>query len=66
MKKFVTLSKKGCNETLVRISSAGAVLNVDGVSQSLYLGPMYEDDLGCGPMGISYACAENGAPSVQA
>ena len=54
--------EKSRNGEPVRISSAGEILNADGVSQSPYLGPIYGDDLGRGRFGASYASEENASP----
>ena len=56
---FVSARRFRCRKNApVRISGAGAFLNVDGVSRAPYLGRMYEDDFGRGPLGVSYASAK--------
>lgn len=62
---FVSAGRfKRRKDTPIRLSGAGVLLNVDNVSQTSYLGPMYEDDLGRGPWGVSYTSAESASPSV--
>lgn len=47
-----------CVDAPVHLSKAGALMKVGGVSQLPYRGPIYEDDLGRGPLGVSYASGE--------